>query len=592
MFEELFRTFRRFPAPLITALGACVAGWYLVWNPDAAEFCAKLLFSLTLGVILFASLTLMNERPALPKGVKPFYVFLAGLLFLAFFFFYLASNETVDCGTRCAHWLFIALLFLTIAPYLAAEEINGFWQFSKRFVLRVIISCFYSGVLFAGISLALTAVHKLLGIEIDNKVYQYLWTFAAFVFGPLHLLSGTPGDYAELEADKSYPKGLKLFTQYVLIPLASVYFLILYAYMAKILYTQQWPQGWVSWLTSSASVLGLVTFLLLYPVRELEENRWVKGYSRGFCAAAIPLLLMLLAAVYKRYAQYGLTEHRYFLIVLAVWLLGIFLYFILNRKPNIKLVPVSLVLVAVLVSFGPWGAYSVSLSSQLGRLEKILLTNKLLVNGKAVKLEQELGWEERKQLSGCLDYIVTYHGVKPLKKYFTQNLELLGPDGSGELMKFMGQTHLSQWAQNESKQVSFSADKTEMLVRGYDRVVDFHTRYGLAKGSESGTKYLVALDRNKQTLKIFEGKLFKIEVPLKPMAGKILAGREHERAGSLPQSLMAAEAENGTMKVKVYFYNLSGNRGEDGVVGFINGYGLLLLKEKPGGKGHGDPGVI
>lgn len=588
MFEELFRTLRRFPATVITALGACAVGWYLVNEPYAGDYWEKLLLSLTLGILLFTSLTLMNER-GLPKAVRRSYVLLAGLLFLSFFFYFLAFSEVIEFQTRYAHWLFIVFLSLTFAPYLAAEEINGFWQFNKRAVLRFFISCFYTGVLFAGISLALTAVDKLLGVKIDQKVYQYLWIFAAYVFGPLHFLGGIPGDYAELEADRSYPKGLKLFTQYVLIPLASVYFLILYAYMAKILYTQQWPQGWVSRLTSSASILGLLTFLLLYPVRDLEENSWVKTYSRGFCAAAIPLLLMLFVAVYKRTAQYGLTEHRYFLIVLAVWLLGIFVYFILNRKSNIKLVPVSLVLVASLVSFGPWGAYAISLSSQLGRLERIMLANGLLVNDKAVKLETELGREDRKQLSGCLDYVVRFHGVGPLKKYFTQDLELLLTSGeykhggmaAKELMKFMGQTYLSQWEQDDAKRVSLSADRTELDVRGFDRAMEFYAARSLSKDKPE-VKYSVILDG--KSLKIFEGKLFKIEVPLKSVAAGIMAGREHERSGIVPQSLMSAEAGNGTVKVKVYFYSLSGDRGEDGAVSFTSGHGLLLIKEKTGGK--------
>jgi len=600
MFEELFRTFRRFPVPLITAMAACALAWSMVGMPHADDFWPKLLLSLTLGIPLFTSLTLMNERPVLPKAVRPSHVLLAGLLFIAYIFYFLAVNEDVEFQTRYAHWLFIVFLSLTFAPCLAAGEVNGFWQFNKRTAVRVFVSCFYSGVLFAGISLALKAVDKLLGVKVDQKVYQYLWIFAAYVFGPLHLLSGTPEDHAELEGDNSYPKGLKLFTQYVLIPLASVYFLILYAYMGKILFTQQWPQGWVSWLTSSASILGLVTFLLLYPVRELEENRWVKTYSRGFCAAAIPLLLMLFVAVYKRAAQYGLTEHRYFLIVLAAWLLGLFVYFILGRKPNIKLVPVSLALLAVLVSFGPWGAYSVSLSSQLGRLERILLANGLLVNGETVKSETALGWEDRKQLSGCLDYVVRFHGVGPLKKYFNQDLERLGEKSknryrgaagpAGELMKFMGQEYLQRWEQGESKYVSFTAEKTDMDIRGFDRAVKFTTLYNLLNEGGRGGTYSVVLDGKARRLKIFEGRVFKIEVSLKPMNAAISAGGKDRRIEAFPLNLLSAEAENKNMKVKVYFYSLSGNRKDDGEIDFTHGDGLLLIKENAGWKGSGTSG--
>lgn len=593
VFEGLFRTVFRFPAAVAAAACACGLAWYMVGMRAPMDAWTKLLLTLTLGIPLFSGLTLMNERPVLPKAVKPSYVLLAGLLFLVFFFYALAVDGASDFRTRYVHWLFVTLLFISFAPCLATAEADGFWQFNKRVAVRLVLSCFYTGVLFAGVSLALAAVDKLLGIEVGPKVYQYLWIFAAYVFGPLHLLGGTPREYPELEEDKSYPKGLKLFTQYVLIPLATLYYLILYAYMAKILLTQQWPQGWVSWLTSSASMLGLAAFLLLYPVKDREENRWINLYSRGFCAAAIPLLLMLLAAVFKRTAQYGLTEHRYFLIALAAWLLGLFLYFIFSRKPNIKLVPVSLVLIAVLASFGPWGAYSVSLSSQLRRLETTLRKNGLLVNGKAGKLDRELGWEERKQLSGCLDYIVRFHGVEPLGKYFARDLgPLVEKNKAGywqatgvviELMKYLGQNYLSQWEQEKFRHFSFSADKTVIDVRGFESAVKFSTLYSLLKESWPGENYSVVLNTKTQALKIFQGKRFVIEVPLKSMCGAI--SEKHKGAFNevVSRKLMSAGAENGNVKAKVYFQNLTGNRKEGGGLDLTHGDGLLLISEKTGG---------
>lgn len=587
--EGLGRTLSRFPAAAAASACACAVAWSMTGMPEPVqEVWVKLLLSLTLGIVLFSALALLNERPALPAAVKP-YVVPAGLFFLLFFFYALASFPALDYRTRYAHWLFIMFLFITFSPYLASAEVNGFWQFNKRAAVRIAVSCFYTGVLFAGISIALGAVDKLLGVEIDEKVYQYLWLFAAYVFGPLHLLAGTPGDYAGLEGDWSYPKGLKLFTQYVLIPLATLYYLILYAYMGKILFTQQWPQGWVSWLTTSASLLGLVTFLLLYPVSGLMENRWIRTYSRSFCAAAIPLLFMLFAAVFKRVAQYGLTEHRYFLLVLAAWLLGIFLYFIFSRKPDIRLVPESLVLVAVLVSFGTWGAYSVSLSSQLGRLERTLAKNGLLVNGKTVKLEKELGAEERRQLSACLDYVVTFHGTGPLKKYFSRNLYTLaeknrggywrGTDTARELMKDLGQTYLSGVEGGASDYASFSAERTELGIGGFDLAVRFTTRYNaLGEGSPAG-RHSVVLNSGAQSLKIFKGRQFEIEVPLKPVRDG-LSGYKGIHSEAVPQELLSASAENGSAKVKVYFYLLSGNRKDGGEIEFTRGEGLLLVKDK------------
>lgn len=140
VFEELFRTVRRFPIPLIAALGACAVAWRMVGMSGPEDVWTKLLLSLTLSIALFYSLTLINERPALPKAVTPTHVLLSGLLFLVFFFYTLVSNSGIDYKDWYAHWLFIVLFFVTVSPYLAVDEANGFWQFNKRLLVRSFIS--------------------------------------------------------------------------------------------------------------------------------------------------------------------------------------------------------------------------------------------------------------------------------------------------------------------------------------------------------------------------------------------------------------------------------------------------------------------
>ncbi|PIS47020.1 MAG: hypothetical protein COT17_05555 [Elusimicrobia bacterium CG08_land_8_20_14_0_20_51_18] len=589
--KGFFQTFSRFPAALAMAGLSCVTAWVMVDLPHPIVVWTELLLSLQLGIALFYSLALANERGSFPKVFRPAYAFLAGLVFVGVFFYFLSGKSDFDYKDRYIHWLFMTLLFISFAPYLRSGETNGFWQFNKNLFIRLGVSSFYTGVLFLGISIALAAVDKLLGIKVEEKVYQYLWIFAGYFFWTTLFMGTTPVNYRELEDDKTYPKILKLFAQYALIPLVTVYFLILYAYMGKIVFTRQWPQGWVSWLTSTASVLGLVSFLLLYPAQEKEENRWIKIYSKGFCAAALPLLVMLFIAVFKRVEQYGMTEHRYFLIVLAAWLAGIFIYFIFGRKPDIKMVPVTLVLAAILSSFGPWGAYSVSLSSQLKRLESALERNGAVAGGKIIKLEKELDWKERQQLSASLDYVVRYHGVGPLKKYFIQDLASLEkkgkPWGSGytaasvELMGHMGQSYLSYWERDDRKTVSFSSDKSVFSVRGFDLAFRFKAYPVQLVKPAPEKEYLVVLDKKDQAFKIFKGKTFKIGVPLKSLNGGLAARYPLSYNNNVPLEFMTLQAENGSLAAKICLERLSG-KPKSGVkeLEFNGGEGILLIREK------------
>ena len=101
----------------------------------------------------------------------------------------------------------------------------------------------YSAVLFAGIAAALAAIDNLLNIQVAGHAYSRLWIVIAFVFNTWFFLGGVPQDLNELEQRRDYPRGLKVFSQFILIPLVAVYATILMVYFARILISGQWPTG-------------------------------------------------------------------------------------------------------------------------------------------------------------------------------------------------------------------------------------------------------------------------------------------------------------------------------------------------------------
>jgi hypothetical protein len=97
-----------------------------------------------------------------------------------------------------------------------------------------------------------------------------------------HLVFLDPRNLDELEAAREYPKGLKIFTYYILLPIVFVYLAILYAYLAKILISWDWPQGWVSKLILGFAGTGTFSLLLLHPLNHQTENIWVRSLIRWF----------------------------------------------------------------------------------------------------------------------------------------------------------------------------------------------------------------------------------------------------------------------------------------------------------------------
>jgi hypothetical protein len=158
---------------------------------------------------------------------------------------------------------------------------------------------------------------------------------------------------------------------------------ILYFYSIKILINWELPRGWVSYLVLAYSVVGILALLLVYPLKEENAKSWVKIFSKAFYYTIIPLIILLFTAIFTRILEYGYTEPRYFVLLLALWLLSIVIYFIFNKKASIKFIPISLFLFGAFALIFPYlNAFSVAKRSQKNELVKLLNENKLLDNGK------------------------------------------------------------------------------------------------------------------------------------------------------------------------------------------------------------------
>jgi len=205
--------------------------------------------------------------------------------------------------------------------------------------------------------------------------------------------------------------------------LVTIYLLILYVYMFKIVVLWELPKGWVSYLVLGFSILGILSLLLVYPLQNSESEKWIKIYSRWFYRALFPLIILLFVAIGTRVSEYGITENRYFILGLAFWLTGVSIYLLINKLHNIKIIPITLGIIVFLSSFGPWSAFSVSQYSQLKRLTNYLKAYNMLSNGKATKLKAKLSDKDQNELSSIIHYLNDIHGYQSVKHLFTENLD-------------------------------------------------------------------------------------------------------------------------------------------------------------------------
>lgn len=411
---------KRFPFVLLSGFLATAQAIYMIESEAKNE--TELLVVTVLGIPVFFAVRLFLESKQKVDWTHRAMGFVSGLAILGAFYWTLRQGGRDAYFLRICQTGLLAHLLVSFAAHFGRRGENGFWQLNKSLFLRFLASTLYAGVFFVGITIALVTVNALFSLKIEEETYLELWFISALILQTWYFISGIPKDILSLEKETSYPRGLRFFVQYLLIPLVSLYMVILYAYMAKIFFTWDWPRGYIGWLVSVMSVLGIFNLLLIDPEKKRQESRWIATYSKYYYLLILPLLAMLYIAIGKRISDYGITEKRYFLFALGSLLLGLAIYFIFSKKKDIRWIPISLFLLTVVSLWGPISAYNVSRRSQVARADQLLVDNGLLKNGKATKATKEVSEKAQRELSSIFDYLTRTHGLDTLSRWFDEGL--------------------------------------------------------------------------------------------------------------------------------------------------------------------------
>lgn len=423
-------TLRRFPEVVACGVVAGVAA-SVALDSDAAPRWWGLWRVASLGIPLFVALTLHCERRRIAASRRWLAsgFALAVLLLLHLLF---DGWEYWSVAQRYGHLSATLHLSVAVVPYLylAAEEPRGFWQFNFALLSRFVVATIYAAAIYLGLALALAALDNLFGVDVADLAYVRLLFVVAFCFHPVFFLAGVPEDLGRLDRESSCPPSLKVFCQYVMLPLVTVYVVILTAYLGRILVIGEWPSGWISYLVSSMAVVGILSLLMVHPERLDEPRGWIDRYALAFWIAILPSVAMVLMAVWQRVDQYGITERRLLLGAMGLWLAAVALYSAVTRTRSIRFIPLSLAVLGAVTFAGPWSAYAVAQRSQLARLTGILAEHDALVEGRISDEVVEIPFEAWAEARSAVEYLVREQGVASLAPLLTDRGA--DPPGAGE----------------------------------------------------------------------------------------------------------------------------------------------------------------
>lgn len=401
------KTFLRFPLVMLCAVTGTLSMITLIDNPVNGEIeLTKITMLSMLGLVAFVVHKLWvefyNIKPALAWATA----FVVVMLLVVYYY---CLGASINEGEVLQYIVLNAVLHLMVSViwFIKHKPIDDFWSFNKNLFLRVFQCTIYCGTLIAGLNFALLAVDTLFKANIDGETYAQLAFVVLGIFNTLFFLAGVP-QLNNITTKLEYPKGLKNFTQFVLVPLVLLYMGILLVYESKILIEFSLPKGWVSTLVLVFSVLGILSLLLVYPLRNEDENKWIKQLWKWFFWLVIPLLGLLYWAILYRINLYGITTERYYVLLLAIWLTIITAYSLLKPNYHIRLIPISLAIVGLFSLYGPQSALAVSKYSQTNRLKNLL----------AIHHTKQLSFDERKELSSVASFLFDNYDKTNLQAQF------------------------------------------------------------------------------------------------------------------------------------------------------------------------------
>ncbi|CAA6816962.1 MAG: Unknown protein [uncultured Sulfurovum sp.] len=483
--ETFLSTLKRFPLASFSALLITMIFLVLIdtnhYNSPNVIMAYKIAFVATLGVVLFPALQLLGRSSIFS---------LLGLIILSIYYYCLPHNlDNANETLFIRHLLLgIALFFMIIwVPFIGRKSDNDtFWEYAQSIIFGIIIAILFSVIIYQALAIALYAIEKLFHFEVESIRYAQLALIVFGVFGVNFFLSQIPKHPLFLHV-KPYSKIKRIFSKNILAPIAIIYFIILFAYTAKILINMTYPSGTLSWVIVAFSFVAIVSFLFLSPY--LKKS----SLSQRFIWLAIFLQTIMLGfALWIRVEEYGITYNRYLLAMFGLWLGVMSLYFIFFGKAQQKWLFFFASLLIVASQFGSYSATNMSKKSQTKRLVQLIST--------AVPRSEELDMKRKYEISDGLAYMEehyeldTFKKVIPhiLKKYKIANTK---QDFASYATQALGFKFIDKWQwleyqsnhgeQRKEKHYFYANNlKNSIKIQGYTHLINYRYNYNTSTNQE------------------------------------------------------------------------------------------------------------
>lgn len=281
-------------------------------------------------------------------------------------------------------WLLCSILFILFLAFQCFRNKVVFGLVFMSVFKAFFTSLLFSGVLFGGMALILTAVDNLL-FRLAEKTYIYVAVWVWIVIAPiifLSLIMTFKTDEKSIERDRKIsacPSFFRVLLLYVIIPLLMIYTLVLVIYLGKTLVTGS-DQELLRPLIMSYSIAVIIVYFLISEI----ENR-LASFSRIVFPKimAVIALYQVIVSVLELPKQ-GVDFSEYFIILISIYTvaMGVLMSIIPVKRNVIHILVLCGFAVFALLPFVNF--YHVSVESQERVLVNALERNNMISNGDIV----------------------------------------------------------------------------------------------------------------------------------------------------------------------------------------------------------------
>ena len=586
---DMKKAIERFPLTVFCSVVVFILSVYLVENPELKNEnllneLHKMVILLGMSIPLTLALELAREKyfSGKNKWVIRSVNALITLVFIIFYrFYYLSgknSSSTLDSLEQLMATGIIFFLCFLLVPVIGKKDEEE--KYFQSVIVDKTVTILFSVVLFLGLIAVFATIDGLSLIKLDSNIYIETWLFVVFVFSVIFFLSKLKKVDESLENYEIH-KIFKFLIYFIVIPLITTYTGILYVYFGKMLITRSWPQGLVSHLILWYTIFSLFIMIMVTPMA--KKDSVARVFKKYFPFASLPLLVLSIVSISKRISQYGVTPSRYFVVLLAMWLIFCMVSSIF--KARLSVILISLITVVYISVFTPVNNRRITLMSQNKRFEKILVKHGLLKDGKLVK-KPELAKEKKYEVTDVLNYIL---GIND-RRNDIENLKPFGKtDGKPykdreEFEKSLGiDTAWYQYSDfgsiGDSYFVTFGINENVLVnmyngieeVKGYDyaitnlesyftdnnNVKEFFGKYPVKLSQEGIAVYDGKIEDNKELIKVNMPEIVDKIIKNPEIQQRTNKRKDEIKDSVVPENILEFTGENEKVKYKVKVIEIS-----------------------------------